>query len=107
MSSINAPAIACRLGALGPEGRARQKELLQRVTSRVLEISERPDGFVLSLAADRNLVTAAAEWIGLERLCCPFASFSLEWDQDDAVRITITGPEGAKDVLAAEMALRR
>lgn len=97
------PPIACQLKALDAAGRARQKELLARVRAMVLETIERPTGFELKLPATRATFIEAAEWVGLERLCCPFAEFALEWRGDDTVWVRVTGPDGSKDVLAAEM----
>lgn len=99
------PPIPCRLTTLDAAGRARQKELLGRVRGKVLRTLERDDGFELQLKADRATFVEVAEWVGLERLCCPFENFAIEWRGDDTVWVRVTGPDGAKEVLAAEMGL--
>ena len=99
------PPIACQLKALDAAGRARQKALLGIVQGKVQRSLELDDGFELQLPADRDTFVEVAEWVGLERLCCPFADFAIEWRGDDTVWVRVRGPEGAKEVLAAEMRL--
>jgi DNA-binding transcriptional MerR regulator len=45
----------------------------------------------------------AAEWATLERRCCPFIHFTLEWKRDDSIWITFTGGPGVKEALVAEI----
>lgn len=49
-------------------------------------------------------LTDVAEWMGLERLCCPFLSLALQvaGSQEDCW-LTITGSAGAKPVIEAEL----
>ena len=46
-----------------------------------------------------------AEWLELERRCCPFLTFELRWaaGEDERARLTLTGPPGTKAFLAAEL----
>lgn len=46
-----------------------------------------------------------AEWVSLERRCCAFAEFTIEWRMDDTVWVRLTGKAGVKEVLAAEMGI--
>jgi hypothetical protein len=97
-----APAIACRADALDKEQRARQKALLETVRRTAVVARELPDGFLLSVPTDGALFVQLAEWISLERRCCPFLEFALEW-KTDGVSVRLTGPEGVKEMIAAEM----
>lgn len=97
------PAIACSLDALDTASRKRQHELLAVVRSRVQSMEELPDGFAATLPADPALFLQVAEWVSLERRCCPFADFTIEWTRDDVVRVRFTGGDGAKEVFAAEI----
>jgi hypothetical protein len=99
------PPIGCSLAALGPDGRRRQKALLEMVRGHVLETAELADGYALRLPAEATLFRDLAEWVALERRCCAFAEFTLEWRRDDTVWVRVTGSPGAKEVLAAEMGL--
>jgi hypothetical protein len=44
-----------------------------------------------------------AEWISMERLCCPFLTFQLETSGSEAdYSLRVSGPTGVKDLLRAE-----
>lgn len=49
-------------------------------------------------------LTDVAEWMGLERLCCPLLNLALQvaGGQGDCW-LTITGPAGAKPIIEAEL----
>jgi hypothetical protein len=45
----------------------------------------------------------AAEWVSLERKCCPFLAFEIEQPKDQGpVWLRITGPEGVKAFIEEE-----
>lgn len=98
--------IACERQALTPTERRRQATLLHGVRGKIEQTSELPDGFELIFPADRETVMELAEWISLESRCCRFAAFSMEWDDENRVRVRLSGPPGSREVLAAEMGLR-
>lgn len=98
-----APALACRAHALDAAQRKRQQELLALMRRSAQAREELPDGYALRLPTDAALFRDAAEWIALERLCCPFVRFSLEWTPDDAVWVRFTGGPGVKEFLALEI----
>jgi hypothetical protein len=60
-----------------------------------------PYGIALRFAADAAAFVQLAEWISLERRCCPFLEFALEWKHADSVTVRLTGPPGAKEFMAA------
>jgi hypothetical protein len=97
------PPIACRANALDKTERKRQHELLDLVRRSAQATQDLLDGFAIRLASDPALFQQAAEWVSLERRCCPFVAFTLEWKRDDTVWITFTGGPGVKDFLAAEI----
>jgi len=99
------PPMACHAKALDGEGRQRQQALLSMVRARVEETRELSDGFALRLPADAELFRDIAEWVGLERKCCSFVDYAIEWKRDDSVWVKLTGEPGTKEVLAAEMGL--
>lgn len=100
----NAP-IACRIDALDQAQRQRQQTLLATVRRTALDKHDLPDGVVLSFPANPATFLELAEWISLERRCCPFLEFALEWKQDDSVSVRLTGQPGVEEFLAAEMGL--
>jgi hypothetical protein len=93
----------CRIDALDRPQRLRQQELLALMRRRAQSQDELTDGYAFRLPADPVLFQQAAEWIGLERRCCPFVQFALEWKEDDSVRVRFTGAPGVKTFLAAEI----
>jgi hypothetical protein len=94
---------ACRTDTLDAGQRQRQQELLALMRRSAQAQDELPDGYAFRLPADPDLFQKAAEWIGLERRCCPFVQFTLEWTPDDSVWVRFTGAPGVKAFLAAEI----
>jgi hypothetical protein len=94
---------ACRIDTLDGQQRQRQRELLGLMRRRTQSQDELTDGYAFRLPADPVLFQQAAEWVSLERRCCPFVHFTLEWKEDDSVRLRFTGAPGVKAFLAAEI----
>ena len=99
------PPIACQLKALNAAQRARQRILVETARAKILKTSELEDGYALQFPPDQETVLELAEWLSLERRCCAFAEFAIEWRWDDTVWVRLTGGQGAKEVLAAEMGI--
>ncbi len=99
----DAPPIACALAAMDDQQLSRYEELRAQIESAVQEVAELPDGYGLRLADDAATILATAEFITLERLCCPFLKFDLEvGPQGGTVWLRLTGREGVKDFLKGE-----
>jgi hypothetical protein len=96
---------ACDMTAIPAEHRAAHHALIRRLmTDTVEHISELPDGFALRFPIEAY--DAVAEFVGRERLCCPFLTFVLEVSRDRGpVRLRLTGPEGVKGFIRAELHL--
>ncbi|MBI5948026.1 MAG: hypothetical protein HY875_07805 [Chloroflexi bacterium] len=94
-------AIACYLDVFEPAETVRHRDLLAELRGAITGAEELVDGFALLLEARPGLYGRVAEWVTLERRCCSFLNFALEWPTGDgaAIRLRLTGPEGAKDVL--------
>jgi hypothetical protein len=96
-------ALACNLNAIAAGARPRYNELVKRLRSAVRDRAEVQGGYVYKLDGTALALTEAAEWIAMERLCCPFLTLQLSASGDDADwRLTLTGPVGAKAILAEE-----
>ena len=92
--------LACVLGAFTPAQRARWNELRQRWRSRVEDVRELADGWALRLPGDAETLLAAAEWMTLERLCCPFLGFALALEPEGgATWLRLTGRAEVKEFL--------
>ncbi len=100
------PPFACRANALDKAQRNRQQALLETVRRTALAKHDLPDGLGLTFPADAALFVELAEWVSLERRCCPFLAFALEWKVDDSVAVRLTGRPGVKEFIAAEMGVR-
>ena len=91
--------LACDLGALGA-ARARYAELREFLAREVREVTELADGYALRLPGTDEALLRVAEWITLERRCCPFLDFAVEWGHDRAdVVVKLTGEDGVKSVI--------
>jgi hypothetical protein len=99
--------IACVLTAFTPEERARHDVLLRRLGERVLEVRELPDGYAYRLAPEARAIAELAEWIGLERACCPFLRFTIEVEPAGGPAwLRLTGGSGVKEFVAATFETR-
>jgi hypothetical protein len=89
--------IACNLHAFSARDRERHASLLQGVSARILETRELSDGFAFRFAAEGETIAELAEWIGLERICCPFLRFSIEVEANAGpVWLRLTGSAQVK-----------
>lgn len=68
------------------------------------EARELENGYAFRYSSEAEVLVALAEYVSLERLCCPFFDFAIEVGRDGGeVWLRMTGPEGAKGVLEAAM----
>ena len=93
--------LVCKLDALTPAERARSATLLGELRGAMVERAELGDGWAFRLR-DGTSLAGVAEWIALERRCCPFFRFQLDVDGDAGpVWLRLTGA-GVKEFLAAQ-----
>lgn len=98
-------AVVCNPSAFTPLERQRYDVLRAQVQGAVGQVDELDGGFALRFAMEPTVLSALVEWVVLERRCCPFLDFTLEVRAEYAFALlTITGPEGTKDVLREGMA---
>jgi hypothetical protein len=97
-------AIACDMTALNAAQRERQQALMKSFHALIQETQETDDGYAFRLAADTETILFAAEFITIERLCCPFFNFALEVGPPDApLWLKISGREGVKEFIKMEL----
>ena len=61
------------------------------------------DGYAFKLGSKKVTLPEADEWIGMERLCCPFLTVQLSGAGNQGQSIlTLTGPKGIKPLLDTE-----
>lgn len=95
---------ACNLKALSKEQRATHVKVSKQLLEAVQELKELPNGYGFRLSPED--LTTTAQWISLERRCCPFLTFEMELGKDSGpLWLRITGSEGVKKFLRAELGL--
>ena len=98
---------ACSLTALSASERQRHRELSEKLHASVKEVRELRDGYGFRLGGEREAIILAAEWISLERLCCPFFGFQLEVGSEATPTwLRITGREGVKEFMRVEFGIK-
>ena len=98
--------IACDLNALASAERQRRRTLVHALAQAIVGRVELERGFELRVDSARLDLPALAEWIALERRCCPFLHFRIELAAGDGpVTVALSGGDGVKDFLRAEMRL--
>jgi len=97
--------LACDLNAIDASCRAEHINSGRNLLSNgVQERQETAEGFRFRFAAEEY--TRVVEFVANERLCCPFFRFVLEVSPAQGpIWLHITGPEGAKSFLQAELSL--
>ena len=98
-------AIACDMTAFSATERERYRQLRERLIGVVSAVVETPVGFTLTVS-DSLPPGDIAEWLMLERRCCPFFSFSIECaGERGPVWLSVTGGAGIKPFIRAEFGL--
>ncbi len=98
---MGAPPIACDLSVFSPAERAQHEEASRKLFASVATVVELPDGYALTFDGTAYWALAA-EFVELERRCCPFFGFELAL-RHNSVRLSLTGPQGAKELLQVEV----
>lgn len=88
------------------EQRERHRVVAQHLRGAIQEVRELPDGHAFRFHVEPSTVLMAAEFMTLERLCCPFLTLTLEVERERGpLWLTLTGREGVKPFLQAELGL--
>ena len=102
--SLRESPIACDMSAIEPGQRAGHIATGGRVFGRAEEVRERPDGYAFRLPQESDTLRDAAEFISLERLCCPFLGFAVEVAPEGGpVWLRLNGREGVKPFIREEV----
>lgn len=99
------PVVACVPSAIEPAVRAAHFALARELfEKRSVERAMLPDGYAFRFPPD--LLEDIARFVANERRCCPFMSFELALAPGSGpLWLRMTGPEGTRDVLDAELNL--
>jgi hypothetical protein len=95
--------IACNLKAIEAEQRPRYHSLMTRVRAAIRERNSCEDGYAYELDSADITLPEMAEWMSMERRCCPFLKIQLSAAGNQEGRVlTLTGPKGVKALLEIE-----
>jgi hypothetical protein len=75
----------------------------RRLLLSATERRELDDGWALRLPGADDDLMACTHWIVGERRCCPFLTFAMECRPEGELWLRITGPDGTKEMLRAEL----
>ena len=99
--------LACNLFGLTEQQRKRQQELREQLFEGDRKVRELPDGYAIGLSATTTNILAAAEFVTLERLCCPFFRFELSVGGNaEPLWLRLTGGKEVKEFLKSELISR-
>jgi len=98
------PAFYCDMSALDRAERSRHAEVTRELLALAGAPRELPDGLSFELGNETASLELAAEFVARERRCCPFLEFRIDAGAAPA-RLSITGPDGVKPFLRAELGL--
>ena len=95
---------ACDMNAIEASRRGQHVATIDELFHTVTEIRELPNGYSFRLPNESDVLLKAAEFIALERLCCPFFGFALEVEPEGgSVWLSLTGRDGVKPFIRAEV----
>jgi hypothetical protein len=96
------PTIACDFTVMYTEQRERYRALRPQLSKDLHEVRELEDGYAFRHSSEAEVLIALAEYVTLERLCCPFFDFAIEVGRDGGeVWLKMTGGQEAKRILQA------
>jgi hypothetical protein len=95
---------ACDMTAIAPEKRSAHLTNIDKLFRLVESVRELPSGYAFQFPNESDVLLTAAEFISLERLCCPFFGFAIEVEREGgALWLKVTGREGVKPFIIAEI----
>jgi hypothetical protein len=105
--ATRASGLTCNMNGITPQERGRYGHLVEALRHALQERRELPDGYAFQMNIKQIGTNQLAEWIELERKCCPFFGFEIRWTpQNGAVWLHLSGPEGVKEFILQEFGLR-
>src|SRR5438128_11009843 len=98
--SSNQPPIACDLTVFSLGERERHLALSQELFAACVKMRELSDGFAFLFNGKGTWCAKIAEWVMLERRCCPFLSFELVFAGDRGpAELRLRGRHGTTELI--------
>ncbi len=91
--------VACNLSAFDSRRSKRHDALAGELFTSFEGAHELLNGYEFSLLGQSEWYLKLAEWVTLERLCCPFLNFEQEFSLDGKIWLRVTGDDNAKQFL--------
>jgi hypothetical protein len=93
----------CNMNALTPDEREGHGRNTASLMKTLQGVQEEANGYSFHFASETRTILQIAEFIALERLCCPFFDFTLQVRAgDQSVALQIAGAAGVKDFIRSE-----
>ena len=98
--------LTCNINGIPPHERPRYEHLVEALRHAMQKRRELSDGYAFQMDTNQIGTDQLAEWIELERQCCPFFEFEIRWTrQNGAVWLHLSGPDGVKEFILDEFGL--
>ena len=95
---------ACDMTAIAPDQRGAHMATIEKLFRSVQSMRELPDGYAFELPNESNVLLTLAQFVDLERLCCPFFGFAIDVEREGGpIFLSLTGREGVKPFIMAEI----
>lgn len=99
--------IACDMTAIPAEQRQAHVATTRDLFSQIEEFRELSNGYEFRFASEPDLQVKLAEFVSLEKLCCPFLGFTIDVEPEGGpVWLRLTGREGVKAFIREEIRLQ-
>lgn len=104
MSDKNQSPLACEMTAIPAEQRPLHLAQSRELFSQIEETRELSDGYEFRFADEPNVLTRLADFVSLEKLCCPFLNFAIEIEAESGpIWLSLTGRDGVKEFIKEEV----
>jgi len=96
--------IACCHSVFTKEERTAYKSVWGELELRRLGVTELENGFQHEFPGDADTLRLIYEWVGMERKCCPFLTFTvIASHTDEPILLRLTGNQEAKAFLRTDI----
>ena len=104
MSDKDQSPLACDMTAIPAEQRPVHLVQSRELFSQIEETRELSNGYEFRFADEPNLLKRLANFVSLEKLCCPFLNFAIEIEAESGpVWLRLSGREGVKEFIKEEV----
>ena len=90
------PPVAC---ALDQSQFAERKRLVERLAEQATERQTLPNGVRLRFEAISGRAIELAQFVDIERSCCPFLTFRIDAQPGECISLELTGPIAAQQII--------